>query len=68
MTKRMDQATLGWPRHLPPVAVEDLLLEEGSIGAEERSWVLASGVGVQQAHVVGLALELGVSVVTWKSY
>ena len=52
---------------IPPIAVEDLLLEEGSVGAEEGRWVHAASVGVQQAHVVGLALELGVSVVTWKS-
>jgi hypothetical protein len=48
----------------PPVAVEDLLLKEGAVGAEERGWEHAASVRVQQADVVGLALELRVGIVT----
>ena len=48
----------------PPVAVEDLLLEEGSVGAEEGRGVHVAGKGVQQAHVVRLAAQVNVRVVT----
>ena len=53
--------------HSPPVAVEDLLLEEGSVGAEERGRVHASAVGIQQTHVVALTTHVDVSVVAWKT-
>ena len=48
----------------PPVAVEDLLLEEGSVGAEKGRGVHVASKGVQQAHVVRLAAQVNVRVVT----
>lgn len=50
--------------HSPPVAVEDLLLEDGPVGAEEGGRVHGAGDGVQQAHVVRLAAHVHVGVVT----
>jgi len=41
-------------------------LEEGSVGAEEGGGEQAAGVGVQQANVVGLALQFGVGIVSYK--
>lgn len=49
---------------LPPIAVEKLLVEDCSVGAEEGDWVHVVGVdGVGEAHVVTLAVHLGVGVV-----
>jgi len=53
---------------VPPVAVEDLLLKEGAVGAEERGWEHAASVRVQQADMVGLALELRVGIVTSENF
>ena len=50
-------------RDLPPVAVEDLLLEEGAVGTEERRGVHVAGQRVEEAHVVRLASHVDVRVV-----
>ena len=51
------------PPYSPPVAVEDLLLEERAVGAEERGGVHVAGEGVEEAHMVRLAAQVDVSVV-----
>ena len=49
---------------LPPIADEYLLVENSSIGTEEGDGVEAGEVGrVRQAHVIHLAVGLGVRVV-----
>ena len=48
----------------PPVTDEVVLVEEGSVGAEEAVLCEATGA-VSSADVEGLALSLGVRVVTW---
>ena len=48
----------------PPVADEDLLAEDGAVGAEEGHGVQGvRGHRVPEAHVISLALLLGVRVV-----
>jgi len=49
--------------HLPPIAVEDLLLEEGAIGAEEGGGIHLAGDGVEEADVVSLAAHVDVRIV-----
>ena len=51
---------------LPPVAVEDLLLEESAVWAEEGRGVHPTAVGIQEAHVIALATHVHVGVVAWK--
>ena len=52
-------------RHLPPVADEDLLVEDGSVRADEGGGIEAVlAQRVAQTHVVGLTLGLWISVVT----
>merc|ERR1719350_674997 len=51
----------------PPVADEDLLTEDGAVGAEEGHGVEAvRSHGVPEAHVIRLTLLLGVSIVAAK--
>lgn len=49
---------------LPPITDEDLLVEDGTVGTEERDRVEAVVIrGVRQTDVIGLALLGRVSVV-----
>ena len=51
-------------RHLPPVADEDLLVEDGPVRTDEGGGVEAALVQrITQTHVVSLTLGLWISVV-----